>query len=52
MAPTGCAPTEATFDGKGFIWSVVAVGALRLRSGDGEFIAFKSVTYKTDNGTA
>jgi len=50
MAPTGGA-TTVDFDGKGFIWSSSPFGALRFDPETEKFIEFKSVTYKTDNGT-
>ena len=50
MAPTGGA-TTVDFDGKGFIWSSSPFGALRFDPETEKFIEFKSVTYKTENGT-
>ena len=50
MAPTGGA-TTVDFDGKGFIWSSSPFGALRFDPETEKFSEFKSVTYKTDNGT-
>jgi streptogramin lyase len=50
MAPTGGA-TTVDFDGKGFIWSSSPFGALRFDPETEKFIEFKSVTYKTNNGT-
>ena len=39
------------FDGKGFIWSSSPAGALRFDPKTEKFTEFKSVTYKTPNGT-
>ena len=50
MSPTGGA-TTVDFDGKGFIWSSSPVGALRFDPKTEKFTEFKSVTYKTANGT-
>jgi virginiamycin B lyase len=50
MAPTGGA-TTVDFDGKGFIWSSSPFGALRFDPETEKFSEFKSVTYKTENGT-
>jgi virginiamycin B lyase len=50
MSPTGGA-TTVDFDGKGFIWSSSPFGALRFDPETEKFSEFKSVTYKTDNGT-
>jgi streptogramin lyase len=50
MSPTGGA-TTVDFDGKGFIWSSSPVGALRFDPKTEKFTEFKSVTYKTPNGT-
>jgi streptogramin lyase len=50
MSPTGGA-TTVDFDGKGFIWASSPIGALRFDPKTEKFTEFKSVTYKTDNGT-
>ena len=50
MSPTGGA-TTVDFDGKGFIWSSSPSGALRFDPKTEKFVEFKSVTYKTQNGT-
>jgi streptogramin lyase len=50
MSPTGGA-TTVDFDGKGYIWSSSPAGALRFDPRTEKFDEFKSVTYKTPNGT-
>ena len=50
MSPTGGA-TTVDFDGKGMIWSSSPDGALRFDPKTQTFTEFKSVTYKTPNGT-
>jgi streptogramin lyase len=50
MSPTGGA-TTVDYDGKGFIWSSSPAGALRFDPRTEKFVEFKSVTYKTPNGT-
>src|SRR6266849_1166115 len=50
MSPTGGA-TTVDFDGKGKIWSSAPDGALRFDPETGKFTEFKSITYKTPNGT-
>ena len=50
MSPTGGA-TTVDYDGKGKIWSSSPDGALRFDPETGKFTEFKSITYKTPNGT-
>lgn len=50
MIQTGGAAT-VDYDGKGDIWSSAPNGALRFDPRSGKFTAFKSVTFKTVNGT-
>jgi streptogramin lyase len=50
MSPTGGA-TTVDYDGKGRIWSSSPDGALRFDPGTETFTEFKSITYKTPNGT-
>jgi streptogramin lyase len=50
MSPTGGA-TTVDFDGKGAIWASSPSGALRFDPQSEKFTEFKSLTYKTDNGT-
>ena len=50
MSPTGGA-TTVDFDGKGKIWASAPDGALRFDPDTEKFTEFKSVTYKTPNGT-
>ncbi len=50
MSPTGGA-TTVDHDGKGQIWSSAPDGALRFDPETEKFTEFKSVTYKTANGT-
>jgi streptogramin lyase len=50
MSPTGGA-TTVDYDGKGMIWSSAPDGALRFDPQTETFTEFKSVTYKTPNGT-
>ena len=50
MSPTGGA-TTVDYDGKGKIWSTAPDGALRFDPETETFTEFKSVTYKTPNGT-
>jgi streptogramin lyase len=50
MSPTGGA-TTVDYDGKGKIWSSAPDGALRFDPDTGQFTEFKSITYKTPNGT-
>ena len=50
MSPTGGA-TTLDYDGKGMIWSSSPDGALRFDPKTQTFTEFKSVTYKTPNGT-
>ena len=50
MSPTGGA-TTVDFDGKGFIWASSPSGALRFDPKEEKFSEFKSLTYKTNNGT-
>src|SRR5258708_13862398 len=50
MAPTGWAST-VDYDGKGRIWSSAPDGALRFDPATETFTEFKSITYKTPNGT-
>jgi streptogramin lyase len=50
MSPTGGA-TTVDHDGKGKIWSSAPDGALRFDPDTETFTEFKSVTYKTANGT-
>ena len=50
MSPTGGA-TTVDHDGKGKIWSSAPDGALRFDPATEKFTEFKSVTYKTANGT-
>jgi streptogramin lyase len=50
MSPTGGA-TTVDYDGKGKIWSSAPDGALRFDPETETFTEFKSVTYKTPNGT-
>jgi streptogramin lyase len=50
MSPTGGA-TTVDYDGKGMIWSSAPDGALRFDPKTQTFTEYKSVTYKTPNGT-
>jgi streptogramin lyase len=50
MSPTGGAVT-VDVDGKGFIWASSPTGALRFDPKAETFAEFKSLTYKTVNGT-
>src|SRR5215813_12456606 len=50
MSPTGGAVT-VDIDGKGYIWASSPVGALRFDPKSETFTEFKSITYKTPNGT-
>jgi streptogramin lyase len=50
MSPTGGA-TTVDYDGKGKIWSSAPDGALRFDPETETFTEFKSVTFKTPNGT-
>src|SRR5262249_26679188 len=50
MSPTGGA-TTVDYDGKGRIWSSAPDGALRFDPTTETFTEFKSITYKTPNGT-
>jgi streptogramin lyase len=50
MSPTGGA-TTVDYDGKGMIWASSPDGALRFDPQTEKFTEFKSVTYKTPNGT-
>src|SRR5215468_4663631 len=50
MSPTGGA-TTVDYDGKGRIWSSAPDGALRFDPATETFTEFKSVTFKTANGT-
>ncbi len=50
MIQTGGAAT-VDYDGKGDIWSSAPNGALRFDPVSGKFTEFKSVTFKTVNGT-
>jgi streptogramin lyase len=50
MSPTGGA-TTVDYDGKGNIWSSAPDGALRFDPATETFTEFKSLTYKTANGT-
>src|SRR5271166_3194198 len=50
MSPTGGA-TTVDYDGKGKIWASAPDGALRFDPETETFTEFKSVTYKTPNGT-
>ena len=50
MSPTGGA-TTVDWDGKGRIWSSAPDGALRFDPQTATFTEYKSVTYKTANGT-
>ena len=50
MSPTGGA-TTVDFDGKGRIWSSAPDGALNFDPVTEKFTEFKSITYKTPNGT-
>ena len=50
MSPTGGA-TTVDYDGKGRIWSSAPDGALRFDPATRTFTEFKSITYKTPNGT-
>ncbi len=50
MSPTGGA-TTVDWDGKGKIWASAPDGALRFDPETEKFTEFKSVTYKTPNGT-
>jgi virginiamycin B lyase len=55
IPPTGISPTGGAttvdYDGKGKIWSSSPDGALRFDPDTGQFTEFKSITYKTPNGT-
>lgn len=50
MSPTGGA-TTVDYDGKGRIWVSAPDGALRFDPDTQKFTGYKSVTYKTPNGT-
>jgi streptogramin lyase len=50
MSPTGGA-TTVDYDGKGMIWSSSPDGALRFDPKTQVFTEYKSITYKTPNGT-
>ena len=50
MSPTGGA-TTVDHDGKGKIWSSAPDGALRFDPDSETFVEYKSITYKTPNGT-
>jgi streptogramin lyase len=50
MSPTGGA-TTVDYDGKGMIWSSSPDGALRFDPQTQKFTEYKSITYKTQNGT-
>jgi streptogramin lyase len=50
MSPTGGA-TTVDHDGKGMIWSSAPDGALRFDPVTETFTEYKSLTYKTANGT-
>jgi sugar lactone lactonase YvrE len=50
ISPTGGA-TTVDYDGKGRIWSSAPDGALRFDPDTETFTEFKSLTYKTPNGT-
>src|SRR5262249_4283293 len=50
MSPTGGA-TTVDYDGKGRIWSSSPDGALRFDPKTSTFTEYKSITYKTANGT-
>jgi streptogramin lyase len=50
MSPTGGA-TTVDYDGKGRIWASAPDGALRFDPETETFTGFKSLTYKTPNGT-
>ena len=50
MSPTGGA-TTVDYDGKGKIWSSAPDGALRFDPDTLQFTEYKSLTYKTPNGT-
>jgi streptogramin lyase len=50
MSPTGGAVT-VDYDGKGKIWASAPDGALRFDPDTETFTEFKSITYKTANGT-
>src|SRR5262249_29985642 len=50
MSPTGGAVT-VDVDGKGFIWASSPFGALRFDPKEEKFTEYKSITYKTQNGT-
>ena len=50
MSPTGGA-TTVDYDGKGKIWSSAPDGALRFDPETETFTEFKSITFKTANGT-
>ena len=50
MSPTGGA-TTVDYDGKGRIWASAPDGALRFDPATQTFTEFKSITYKTPNGT-
>jgi streptogramin lyase len=50
MSPTGGA-TTVDYDGKGMIWASSPDGALRFDPATERFTEYKSVTYKTANGT-
>ena len=50
MSPTGGA-TTVDYDGKGMIWASSPDGALRFDPQTAKFTEYKSVTYKTPNGT-
>jgi streptogramin lyase len=50
MSPTGGA-TTVDYDGKGMIWASSPDGALRFDPATERFTEYKSVTFKTANGT-
>ena len=50
MSPTGGA-TTVDYDGKGRIWASAPDGTLRFDPATQTFTEFKSITYKTPNGT-
>src|SRR5215475_4662511 len=50
MSPTGGA-TTVDYDGKGRIWSSAPDGALRFDPESKTYTEYKSITYKTANGT-
>jgi streptogramin lyase len=50
MSPTGGA-TTVDYDGKGLIWASAPDGVLRFDPKAEKFTGYKSITYKTPNGT-